>query len=57
MEDEQKQQKTIELQLKHWPNETTQGFLVPEIVHNLVSVAEICDSGRNTFFTKNGVEV
>ena len=49
--------KTIELQLKHWPNKMTQGFLVPDIAHNIVPVAKIFDAGRNVFFTQHGVEV
>ena len=42
--------KTIALQIPHWPEKMKEGFLVPEIAHNLVSVAEICDAGGNVFF-------
>ena len=49
--------KIIELQLKYWPNEMTHIFLVPEILHNLVSVAKICDAGGNLLFSQHVVEV
>ena len=48
---------TIELLLEQWPTQMRRGFRVPNIVHNLVSVAEICDAGGGVYFSQHGVEI
>ena len=50
-------QKTIELLLPKLPPKARKGYTVPNITNNLVSVAELCDTGCTVFFHVHGVDI
>ena len=49
--------KTLQLALSSLPQAATRGYRMPEILHNLVAVAELCEAGCTVTFTKEGVEI
>eukprot|EP00957_Ditylum_brightwellii_P105851 8072288-Ditylum_brightwellii.AAC.1 len=49
--------KTPQLALSALPQAAKRGYRMPNILHNLVAVAELCEAGCKVIFTKEGVKI